>query len=151
MDVAEIEKLHQKLIADKKKYAVEYVGDGQQEAEAWVLHAEGKDSEALAILRKLADKQDREGEESTGIPAREMLADMLLDAKRPTDALAEYQTDLKMNPERFNGLYGAAAAAEQAGKPAMATEYYGDLVKVCAGGSSDRPELSRAKSLVAKK
>jgi tetratricopeptide (TPR) repeat protein len=151
MDVAEIEKLHQKLIADKKKYAVEYVGDGQQEAEAWVLHAEGRDSEALAILRKLADKQDREGEESTGIPAREMLADMLLDAKRPTDALAEYQTDLKMNPERFNGLYGAAAAAEQAGKPAMATEYYGDLVKVCAGGSSDRPELSRAKSLVAKK
>jgi len=150
-DVAEIDKLHQKLVADKKKYAVEYVADGQLEAEAWILHAEGKDSEALPILRKLADKEDREGEESTGIPAREMLADMLLDAKRPAEALTEYQTDLKMNPNRFDGLYGAAESAQHSGKPAMATEYYGELVKVCAGGSSDRPELSRAKSLVAKK
>jgi len=149
-DVKEMEKLHQELVTKKKNFVAEFVEDGRQEAQAWVLHAEGKNDEALATLRKLADKEDRLGEESTGIPAREMLADMLLDAKQPSEALAEYQTDLKMSPNRFDGLYGAGEAAEQAGKQAIASQYYGDLVKVCAGGSSDRPELSRAKGLVAK-
>jgi predicted Zn-dependent protease len=116
-----------------------------------VLHAEGKNDEALAILRKLADKEDAEGEEPSAVPAREMLADMLLEAKRPTESLAEYQTDLKFNPKRFNGLYGAAQAAEAAGKTSNATEYYAELVKDCVGGTSDRPELTRAKGLVAAK
>ena len=40
----------------------------------------------------------------------------LLEAKHPDQALAEYETDLKFNPNRFNGLYGAASAAEKAGK-----------------------------------
>ncbi|HVI08935.1 MAG TPA: hypothetical protein VND65_11665, partial [Candidatus Binatia bacterium] len=86
-----------------------------------------------------------------GIPAREQLADLLLDAKRPQQALAEYQTDLKLNPNRFNALYGAARAAEAAGKQTDANEYYSLLVKVCDGSNSTRPELSRAKQLVAQK
>ena len=45
-----------------------------------------------------------------------MLADLLLETKHPDQALAEYETDLKFNPNRFNGLYGAASAAEMAGK-----------------------------------
>ncbi len=79
-----------------------------------------------------------EGEESTGdepedIPAREMLADLLLEAKHPEQALAEYEADLKFNPNRFNGLYGAASAAEMAGKNEKAADYYAQLVKNCAG------------------
>ena len=42
------------------------------------MHAEGKDDEAIASLRALADKTDRLGDEPEGIPAREQLADMLL-------------------------------------------------------------------------
>ena len=83
-----------------------------QEAEAWVLHAEGEDDKAAGILRTLADKNDKLGDEPGWIPAREMLADLLLEAKHPQQALAEYQTDLKLNPNRFNALYGAARAAE---------------------------------------
>ena len=33
-----------------------------------------------------------------------MLADMLLEMKRPEQALAEYQGDLKFNPKRLNCL-----------------------------------------------
>jgi len=80
-----------------------------------------------------------------------MIADMLLEAKRPQQALAEYQTDLKLNPNRFNGLSGAARAAEQAGKSSDATEYYALLLAVCEGSNSSRPELSRARELVARK
>ena len=82
------------------------------------------------------------------MPAREMLADMLLEMKRPEQALAEYQGDLKFNPKRFNGLYGAGQAAEMAGQTSEATEYYAVLVKTCEGGSSARPELAKAKQAV---
>jgi len=150
-DLAMMQKEEDQLKAKKKMEQSGYVEDSRQEAQAWVLHTEGKTDEALAILKKLADKEDAEGEEPTAVPAREMLADMLLEAKRPAEALAEYQQDLKFNPKRFNGLYGAAQAAEAAGKQANATEYYAELVQECAGAPSDRPELTRAKGLVAKK
>jgi len=38
--------------------------------------------------------------------------------------------DLKLNPNRFDALYGAARAAEAAGKQSDATEYYALLLKV---------------------
>jgi len=150
-DLEQIENVRQKLLAEKKTDPAEAVAQDYQEAAAWVAHAEGKDDEAIASLRTLADRNDKLGDEPESIPAREMLADLLLEAKRPQQALAEYQTDLKLNPNRFNGLYGAARSAEAAGKQSEATEYYAMLVKVCDGCNSTRPELNRAKELLAKK
>jgi hypothetical protein len=150
-DLEQIEVIRKNLLAEKKTQSAEAVGEGYQEAAAWIAHAEGKDEEAITDLRTLADKNDKLGDEPEGIPAREMLADMLLETKRPQQALAEYQTDLKLNPNRFNGLYGAARAAEEAGKVNDASEYYALLLKVCDGSNSTRPELSRARELVAQK
>jgi len=149
-NVADLESIHRQLLAKKKKAFAEVVDQDRKEAEAWVAHAEGKDDEAVKTLRALAEKEESTGEEPEGIPAREMLADLLLDLKRPDQALAEYETDLKFNPNRFDGLYGAARAAEMAGKSKEASTYYAQLVKVCDGANSDRPELSRAKALLAK-
>ncbi|MGZ7029690.1 MAG: tetratricopeptide repeat protein, partial [Terriglobales bacterium] len=101
-------------------------------------------------LRAIAEEEESTGDEPEDIPAREMLADLLMEAKHPDQALAEYETDLKFYPNRFNGLYGAASAAEMAGKNEGATTHYAQLVKVCAGSNSDRPELGRAKALLAK-
>jgi hypothetical protein len=150
-DLNQIESIRKQFAADNKSELAEGVTQEYQEAAAWIAHAEGRDDEALASLRALADKNDKLGNEPHAIPAREMLADMLVEAKRPQQALAEYQTDLKLNPNRFNGLYGAARAAEEAGKQSDANEYYALLVKTCEGGSSTRPELSHARELLAKK
>jgi hypothetical protein len=150
-DLREIESLRQKALAEKKTEVAEGMEQDYQEAEAWILHAEGEDDKAAGILRTLADKNDKLGDEPGWIPAREMLADLLLEAKHPQQALAEYQTDLKLNPNRFNGLYGAARAAESAGKHGDANEYYTLLLKTCEGGGSTRPELSHAKELLARK
>jgi hypothetical protein len=150
-DLQQIEDIRKEFLAEKKMEYAEAVGADYQEAAAWVAHAEGKDEEAITGLRALADKSDKLGEEPEGIPAREQLADLLLEAKRPQQALTEYQTDLKLNPNRFNGLYGAARAAEAAGKQKDATEYYALLLKVCDGSNSTRPELTHARELVAQK
>jgi tetratricopeptide (TPR) repeat protein len=144
-DIAEIETIRKDRIAHKKNYAAEWVEMLGQEASAWVSHGEGKDDDALAALKKVADHEDSVGEEQTSMPAREMLADLLLEMKRPGDALAEYRGDLKFNPKRFNGLYGAARAAEMAGQSSQASEYYALLVKTCEGSTSERPELKKAK------
>ena len=149
-DIAAIESIHKKLEAAKSEFA-EAVEDDRKEAQAWLAFAEGKDDDAVEALRTIADKEDSLGEEPEGIPAREMIGDILLEAKRPQQALAEYQTDLKLNPNRFDGLYGAARAAEAEGKQKDATEYYALLLKVCDGSNSTRPELSQAKKLVAQK
>jgi tetratricopeptide (TPR) repeat protein len=149
-DIAEIERIHKKRVAEKSDFADAVEGD-RKEAQAWLAFAEGKDDDAVEALRPIADKEDATGEEPEGIPAREMIADILLEAKRPQQALAEYQIDLKMHPNRFDGLYGAARAAEAAGKQTDATEYYALLLKVCDGSTSTRPELTRARQLVAQK
>ena len=70
---------------------------------------------------------------------------MLLEAKLPSEALAEYEATLKSNPARFNALYGAAQAAEQTGKNDKAHEYYSQLLKNCDGSKSDRAELKHAR------
>jgi hypothetical protein len=75
---------------------------------------------------------------------------MLLEMKRPAGALAEYEADLKTNPNRFNSLYGAARAAQDAGKAEKASDYFAQLVMNCEGSGSVRPELSEAKEWLAK-
>ena len=150
-DVAEIEAIHSSLVKQKKPGFADAVEQDRQEAAAWVAYAEGNKDEAIKALRAVAQKEEAEGDEPLAIPAREMLADMTLEMNHPEQALAEYEADLKFNPNRFNGLYGAARAAEMAGKSEKSNAYYARLVKVCDGSNSARPELSRAKSLLAQK
>lgn len=135
------------------KYA--YTLDGPNfprgEVHAWLAFAEKKNDDALRQMREVADLQDKVGKQEVDIPAREMLADMLLTLNRPTEALAEYESALKTDPNRFNGLAGAARAAEMAHQTGKANTYYAQLLKNCNDGkNSDRPELARAKIMVAK-
>ena len=150
-DLAEIENVHAALLKQKKATLAAAVEQDRQEAAAWVAHAEGDNDDAIRTLRTIAEKEEAEGHEPLAIPAREMLADMLLDMNHPEQALAEYEADLKFYPNRFNGLYGAARAAEMAGKSEKSNGYYARLVKICDGSTSDRSELNRAKALLAQK
>ncbi len=149
-DVQELEKIHQSLVSDKKQFAADGVDWLSKKAGAWLAFAEGKGDDAIKSLRAVADEEDAEGDASD-IPAREMLADMLLQMNRPEDALTEYEASLKSNPGRFNGLAGAAQAAEKLGKRDEAEEFYGKLLKTCAGSSSERPELRQARLMLASK
>jgi tetratricopeptide (TPR) repeat protein len=117
---------------------------------AWQQYAEGKNDAALATMRKAADEQDKLGQSEVDLPAREMLGDMLMDLKRPQEALVEYKVSLTLSPNRLNGLYGAGRAAEALGMKKEAGEYYAVMLKNTDDGAhSSRSSLAHAKAFVA--
>jgi tetratricopeptide (TPR) repeat protein len=115
-----------------------------------VAFAEGATDEALRLMRTAADRQDARGKGEVAIPAREMLGDMLLLANRPGEALAEYEASMRVDPNRFGGLAGAARAAELAGKPDLARTYYTRLLENCPDSKSARPELLQARQFISR-
>jgi tetratricopeptide (TPR) repeat protein len=149
-EVEQLQAIQRELEPKKKKDEGEYQGVSEELtiAKAWLAHAEGQHDEAVKLLRSIADKEEGEAEASQGIPAHEMIADMLMETNRPGEALAEYQEALKTDPGRFDSLYGAAHAAELAGKHDKANEYYSALLKNCEGSKSERSELQHAREQV---
>jgi tetratricopeptide (TPR) repeat protein len=116
---------------------------------AWIAFAQNNAAEAVKRMQEAADLQDKVGQGEVDIPAREMLADILLESGRPQEALAEYKKALTLSPNRFNGLFNAGRAAEAAGDASLAQRYYATLLKVTDNGSqSARPEFDHAKSVV---
>ena len=121
----------------------------REEMLAWAALA-ARDIEAgIKQMRVSADLQDKVGQGEVDIPAREMLADMLLEAGRPREALAEYKQAMKLSPNRFNGLFNAGKAAEAAGSPAVARSYYTSLLALTDGAQSTRAEIGHAKAFLA--
>jgi len=146
---------YDELIIEIKKGKHPYYAEGtfnqisREEILAWTAFAEGKQDQALKHMRAAADLQDKVGQAEVDIPAREMLADMLLELHQPQQALAEYEVALKLSPNRFNGLFNAGMAAEAAGDKARAGQYYAALLKSTDDGAqSARPEFAHAKSFV---
>jgi tetratricopeptide (TPR) repeat protein len=144
---------YDELLEAMRKGPRSYIADGlkneHQLVQAWAAYAAGNSDDAVRLLRAVADDQDKVGKGETELPAREMLADMLLDLKRPQEALTEYEISLRTDPNRFNGLYGAAQASVQVQQKEKAATYYTQLLKNCEGIHSDRPELAQAKTLLA--
>ena len=118
----------------------------------WVASAEGRQDEAEKLLREAADTDDALGKHPVSpgslLPAREMLADFLLERGRPKEALAEYERCLTTSPGRLNSLYGAGFAAERAGEREAARRHYAALATMVAA-DADRPEVAHARQFVA--
>jgi tetratricopeptide (TPR) repeat protein len=119
------------------------------EMSAWIAFADGKLAEAVKDMTESADLQDKVGQGEVDIPAREMLADILLESGRPQEALVEYERALRQSPNRFNGLFNAGMAAEAVGDEAKAKDYYAALLKSTDNGSqSARPEFDHVRSFL---
>ncbi len=144
-----IQELRATLVNEKKpQLFIDTVDEDGKVVSAWIEHAEGRNEEAINTLRKFAEKEQGIFAAGGGIPAHEMMGDILVDTGRPAEALAEYEAELKLSPNRFNSLYGAAHAAEVSNQRSKAADYYEQLTKVCASGNSTHPELAHARSFV---
>ncbi len=122
---------------------------------AWMTLAEGATDRAIAQARQAADGEDASikhvAMENRLYPMRELLGDLLLEAKRPKEAFVEYVNALKQQPNRFRGLYGAALAAEAAGDAANAVIYYRRLVELARLADGVRPEVQRAREFLSRR
>jgi tetratricopeptide (TPR) repeat protein len=111
-------------------------------AAGWLARAEKKDDEAVKLMRSAADLEDQTDKHPVTpgaiLPAREQLADLLLELGKPAEALAEYETSLKSAPARLNSFVGAAQAASRAGQKEKAKAFHDKLVAVCGGTVPDR-------------
>jgi tetratricopeptide (TPR) repeat protein len=140
------------LVEQKDAYKATQVQIQMKSAEAWILFKEGKNNEALELMKAAVDMEDKTQKHPVTpgevIPARELLGDMFMAMKHPRQALEMYEADLKKHPNRFNGLYSAGLAAEELKNKEKAKSYYQQLVTISNADSSDRPELKAALSFL---
>jgi tetratricopeptide (TPR) repeat protein len=154
-DVKKLQSLHDATSRTKEAYRPDYVEIQRRAAAAWLAFAEGKNDEALRLMRSAADLEDSSGAIATMatplLPAHELLGDLLLELNEPAQALREFETALQMSPHRFNGLSGAARAAQLTGDSEKARTYYTQLVSLCDHADSTRTELAEARVFLAKR
>lgn len=116
-------------------------------ASGWLAEAEGSKEEALRLLRAAADLEDSTSKHPVTpgalLPAREQLADLLMELGDASAALGEYESALRAQPARYNSLRGAALAAELMGKRERALELRVELAAQCTPGDGQRAELVR--------
>jgi len=146
--------LRDALAAAKVGYWAEQVDIQRAIASAWVARAEGKRDEALVLLRAAADRENATEKHPVTpgplAPARELLAEMLLEANEPAQALREFEASMRVEPNRFRGLYGAARAASLAGDQTKARTHYSELLALGEKADTERPEFREAKAFLGK-
>ncbi len=106
--------LQQRLANAKEAYWAEQVAIQHLEASAWRDFAAGRKQEALMQMRQAVERETATEKSAVSpaplAPARELLADMLLELGRPSEALAEYQASLKREPGRRRSGEGVKRA-----------------------------------------
>jgi tetratricopeptide (TPR) repeat protein len=122
-------------------------------SKAWIALVEGRKEEAIAGMRQAADLEDRSGKhvamENRLSPIRELLGELLIEAQEPAQALKEFETSLRNNPNRYRSFAGAARAADRAGDRVQARSYYAKLVSLAGKADTARPDLIAAKQYLA--
>jgi hypothetical protein len=149
--VDELQRRAEALAKAGDKYWAEQVTIQELGVAAWLAIAEGRNADALTTMREAADRED--ATEKSAItpgpiaPARELLGEMLLQLKRPQEALSEFQKTMAKEPNRFRGLAGAVEAAERAGAAALARDYRHRLAQICEKGDTPgRPALQKVRA-----
>ena len=147
---ADVDALKRLATLEKDAYWRDQVDIQRQSSEGWLAFARGQREDALGTMRMAADRESKTEKHVVTpgplAPARELLAEMLMEMNRPAEAVTEFEAVQTSEPNRFRAVAGAARAAEQAGDADKARAHYGRLVQIAAAADSARPELEKAKS-----
>ena len=148
-----LEAQHKALLEAKNNYWATEVEVQRIAAAAWIAKAKGQNDEAVRLMGAAADMEDRNEKHIVTpgrvVPARELLADMLMELKQPAAALKEFEQSQLREPNRLRGYAGAAAAADAAGERDKARQHYAKLVELTRDADTPLPEIARAKTFLA--
>ena len=149
-EIAQLQSLKDKLLTAKDIYWANQVEVQRLGAAGVLAHIQGDDKKAVELVRAAADLEatmdKHPATPSPVLPARELLADLLLELNQPAAALTEYQAVLRTDPNRFRSILGEARAAKQSGDTAAAHDAYQKLVALAKPAAPERPELAEAKA-----
>lgn len=111
------------------------------ELSAWVAHVEHDPESSASLMREAAELEVSTPKHAVTpaptLPAYELLGDLFRLQDRPAEALDAYQRSLRLYPNRFNSLLGAARAARASGDEETARGFYADLLAIAAGSPRD--------------
>ncbi len=153
-ELTKMKQLHDTLAKQKDSYKAEQVAIQVNTGEAWIKFKTGKTDDALRLMKLAAAMEDSTEKHPVTpgevLPARELLGDMLLQAKQYENAVAAYEAVLQKSINRFNSLYGAGAAAEKSGNKQKAVLYYKKLLAITGTtNAGSRPELTAVTKFLA--
>ena len=141
--------LRNKLSEAKNTYESGQVTIQIEAVRGWIEYSKGNSIKAIEYMKLASDLESKTSKAPVTpgeiIPAYELLGDLYLALNKPKQALEAYKLNLKGHPFRFNGIYGAAKAAEKLNDIKLALYYFNQLVKLSAETNSSRPEISEAK------
>jgi hypothetical protein len=119
--------IRDRLASTGEPYWSEQVEIQRLGAQAWLDLAAGRQDSALARMREAAAREDATEKSAVTpgplAPARELLGDMLMELRKPAEALAEYRKTLTREPNRYRAIDGAVRAAAAAGNGAAEAEF----------------------------
>lgn len=154
-DLARLIALQKELVQINDKYKANQVAIQIKASQAWIELSKGNNADALALMIESADMENNTEKHPVTpgevLPALELLGDLLMEMGNPSEALAAYEKNIELNPNRFNGIYGVAAAAKAVGDHAKATNYFKMLLTLTELSDSDRPELEEARKYIRQK
>lgn len=147
-EIETLEELRQDLINKDEKYYANQVMIEIKSSQAWLSFAEGNQEKAISLMKESADMENNTQKHGVTpgevLPSTELLGDMLLAMNKPHEAIEAYELNLKVRPNRFNSIYGAAVSANRIGDQKKAQRYFEMLLALTEGTNSDRPEIAEA-------
>ena len=122
-----------------------------QQLEAALLFTEGRREEALVLARQAAVVEDalsfEFGPPVPVKPAHELVGEMLMDLRRPKEAMPEFEAALKRAPKRALSLLGLGRAATAVRDQATAQRAFGELRQIWQKADKTLPELKEIGAL----
>ena len=144
--------LRDKLSDADKPYESGQVTIQIEAVRAWIEFSKGNSNKAVDYMKLASNLESKTSKAAVTpgeiIPADELLGDLYLALNKPKEALASYKLNLELRPFRFNGIYGAAKAAEKLEDIKLAKYYYNQLIKLTSEVNSSRTEINEAKDFL---
>jgi hypothetical protein len=151
-EVTRLQALRDTATERKITYWAEQIDVQAEVVRGLASYAAGKKEEGLAMLRTAADREGATEKHVVTpgliVPAREVLALVLLQGAKAAEALREYETVLTKEPNRFRAFAGAMQAAERAGDAKKAAFFAERVLEQTASADTVRPEIAQARRLL---
>jgi tetratricopeptide (TPR) repeat protein len=148
-----LDQLKAVLDAEGDSYWAIQVEVQAQTVRAWLAYSQGDEEGGLAVMQQAAELENSTDKHPITpgelLPANELYGDMLLESGQAESALAAYRSSLERSPNRFNSLFGAAAAAEELEDLETAVAYLNQLLEMTQGSDADWDRLATARRFMA--